>query len=129
MTTIALIDDHKIFCDSLGSLINDFEGYSISWCAHDGAKAIQLLENEQQTPDIILLDIKLPVMSELEVAKWLFENKKEIKVLALNTAEKLHRVRNVTKEKLFPCLLCMVKMIVSFYKKQKQWHGNGLVIT
>jgi len=30
MTTIALIDDHKIFCDSLASLINDFEGFSVS---------------------------------------------------------------------------------------------------
>ena len=87
MTQIALIDDHKIFCDSLASLINDFEGFSVSWCAQDGTKAIQLLENAQQVPDIILLDIKMPVMSGLEVAKWLFENKKEIKVLALTTEE------------------------------------------
>ena len=87
MTQIALIDDHKIFCDSLASLINDFEGFSVSWCAQDGRKAIQLLENAQQVPDIILLDIKMPVMSGLEVAKWLFENKKEIKVLALTTEE------------------------------------------
>jgi len=87
MTTISLIDDHKIFCDSLASLINDFEGFSVSWCAQDGMKAIQLLENDQQTPDIILLDIKMPVMSGLEVAKWIFENKKGMKVLALTTEE------------------------------------------
>ena len=87
MTQIALIDDHKIFCDSLSSLINDFEGFSVSWCAQDGMKAIQLLENEKHTPDIILLDIKMPVMSGLEVAKWLFENKRDIKVLALTTEE------------------------------------------
>jgi len=87
MTTIALIDDHKIFCDSLASLINDFEGFSVSWCAQDGAKAIQLLENNKEAPDIVLLDIKMPVMSGLEVAKWIFENKKDTKVLALTTEE------------------------------------------
>ena len=87
MTTIALIDDHKIFCDSLASLINDFEGFSAIWCAQDGMKAIQLLQDDSKKPDVVLLDIKMPVMSGLEVAKWLFENKKEVKVLALTTEE------------------------------------------
>ena len=83
MTTIALIDDHKIFCDSLASLINDFEGFHVSWCVQDGRKAIQLLQDGKNLPDIILLDIVMPGMSGIEVAKWLFENKKEIKMLAL----------------------------------------------
>ncbi|MEO6812521.1 MAG: response regulator transcription factor [Ginsengibacter sp.] len=87
MTTIALIDDHKIFCDSLAGLINDFEGFKVVWCVQDGMKAIQLLENNKDLPDIILLDIVMPGMSGIEVAKWLFENKKEIKVLALTMEE------------------------------------------
>lgn len=69
MTKVELIDGHAIFCDSLSGLINDFEGFSVSWCAQDGMKAIQLLENAKEIPDIILLDIKMHVMSRLEVAK------------------------------------------------------------
>ncbi|MEO8962392.1 MAG: response regulator transcription factor [Ginsengibacter sp.] len=87
MTTIALIDDHKIFCDSLAGLINDFEGFKVLWCIQDGNKAIQLLQDDNNLPDIILLDIVMPAMSGVEVAKWLFENKKEIKVLALTMEE------------------------------------------
>ena len=86
MTTVALVDDHTIFCDSLASLINDFEGFSVSWCARDGEKAIDMLQSNN-VPDILLLDIRMPGMSGLEVAKWIFENKKEIKVLALTTEE------------------------------------------
>ena len=59
----------KIFCDSLSSLINNFEWFSVNWSAQDGMKAIQLLENTQQVPDIVLLDIKMPGISGLEVAK------------------------------------------------------------
>ena len=84
---MALIDDHAIFCDSLSSLINEFEGFSVCWTANDGMRAIQLLEQKENVPDIILLDIIMPGMSGIEVAKWIFENKKEIKVLALTMEE------------------------------------------
>ncbi len=87
MTQIALIDDHKIFCDSLASLINDFDGFTVSWTAQDGSKAIELLKLDQNVPDIILLDIIMPGTSGLEVAKWIHENRKEIKVLALTMEE------------------------------------------
>ena len=87
MTTIGLIDDHVIFCDSLSSLINDFADFSVCWCAHNGAEAIGFLEQEKDLPDIILLDIKMPGMSGIEVAKWIFENKKDIKVVALTMEE------------------------------------------
>jgi CheY-like chemotaxis protein len=77
MTKIALIDDHTIFCDSLSSLVNEFEGFSVCWTAHDGAGAIRLLEQNENVPDIVLLDIVMPGMSGIEVAKWIFENKRE----------------------------------------------------
>jgi len=87
MTTLALIDHHKIFCDSLASLINDFQGFSVCWTAHNGKMAIHLLEQNQNLPDILLLDIIMPGISGLEVAKLIFDNKKSIKVLALTMEE------------------------------------------
>lgn len=54
MTSIALIDHHhQIFCDSLASLVNDFEGFSVGWCAQDGMKAIHFLQVETRIPDIL----------------------------------------------------------------------------
>lgn len=87
MTTLAIIDDHVIFCDSLANLINDFEGFNVCWCANDGNAAIKLLLQDKQQPDIILLDIIMPGMDGIDLAKWLFENKKDIKVLALTMEE------------------------------------------
>lgn len=122
MTTIALIDDHKIFCDSLAGLINDFEGFHVNWCVQDGRKAIQLLKDDINVPDIILLDIVMPGMNGVEVAKWLFENKKEIKVLALTMEEddnsviqmlqygvKGYLLKNISSEELHLALEQVVK--------------------
>ena len=122
MTTIALIDDHKIFCDSLTGLINDFDGFRAIWCVQDGRKAIELLQDDKNVPDIILLDIVMPGMSGVEVAKWLFENKKEIKVLALTMEEddnsviqmlqygvKGYLLKNISSEELHTALEQVVK--------------------
>jgi len=97
MNQIALIDDHKIFSDSLGGLINDFEGFAVCWTAQDGAKAIQLLQEDKNTPDIILLDIAMPGINGLEVAKWVSENRKGIKILVLTMEEDENSVIQMLK--------------------------------
>ena len=48
---------------------------------------MQLLQDYNNVPEIIWLDIVMPAMGGVEVAKWLFENKKEIQVLALTMEE------------------------------------------
>lgn len=87
MTNIALIDDHKIFSDSLAGLINDFEGFRVIWSAQDGKSAIERLQKDKIQPDIVLLDIVMPGMSGVEVARWISENRNSVKALALTMEE------------------------------------------
>ncbi len=122
MAKVALIDDHAIFCDSLANLINDFEGFTVCWHAQTGMKALGLLQQNNNLPDIVLLDIVMPGMSGIEVAKWIFENKKDIKVLALTMEEddnsviqmlqygvKGYLLKNIGAEELFTALQQVVK--------------------
>ncbi len=83
MTTVALADDHTIFCDSLESLINDFEGFTVLWTALDGAEAILKMQDAASLPDILLLDVNMPKKNGIEVAEWIFTNNKPVHVLAL----------------------------------------------
>ncbi|MEO6719013.1 MAG: hypothetical protein ABIN67_01565, partial [Ferruginibacter sp.] len=50
MTAVALVDDHKIFSDSLAGLINDFEGFTVCWTAQDGIQAIEQLKEDGAMP-------------------------------------------------------------------------------
>lgn len=122
MTQIAIIDDHKIFCDSLEGLINDFEGFHVKWCVQEGSKAINLLQDDHNLPDVVLLDIVMPGMNGVEIAKWIYENKKEIKVLALTMEEddnsviqmlqygvKGYLLKNISSEELHAALEQVVK--------------------
>lgn len=87
MTTVALADDHKIFCDSLVSLINDLEDFKVIWTAHDGNDAVYRLSHGDSLPDILLLDINMPGKNGLEVAWWVAEHKIPVSILVLTMEE------------------------------------------
>jgi DNA-binding NarL/FixJ family response regulator len=83
MHTVALADDHTIFCDSLKSLINDLDGFTVMWTAPDGEEAIKRLAVDTNLPDIFLLDINMPKKNGIEVAEWICANNKPVHILAL----------------------------------------------
>lgn len=86
MITVALADDHKIFCESLVSLINDLDDFEVIWTVHDGVEAIEKL-SEDRLPEILLLDINMPRKDGIEVARWMEENNKPVSVLVLTMEE------------------------------------------
>ena len=122
MTTIAIADDHKIFCDSLESLINDFEGFSVIWTAQDGDKTVEMLQQPGLAPAILLLDINMPGKNGIEVAEWLYKNNLPVHILALtmenddNSVVKMlqygvkgYLLKSVSAEELFNALQSVVK--------------------
>lgn len=81
--TIALVDDHHLFTESLAGLINSLPGYQVVLTAGNGRALQEQLKN--QVPDIILLDVSMPEMDGYATAEWLREAHPGIAVLALST--------------------------------------------
>lgn len=82
---VFITDDHALFCKSLEMLINSFEDYTVGFIAHNGKELIFRLQNPSlDDPDIILLDLNMPVMNGLETMDWIAANRAEIPVLVLS---------------------------------------------
>ncbi len=79
---IILVDDHTLLRDALSSLIHSFEEFSVINSLNNGTELIRALSDGYK-PDIVLLDLNMPILDGFETAKWLNENYPEIKILIL----------------------------------------------
>ena len=81
-STIILADDHILLRDALSTLINSFPKFSVISLASNGAEVIKAIE-ENKIPDIVILDLNMPVMDGYDTAAWLKTNHPAIKILIL----------------------------------------------
>ena len=91
ITQVALVDDHRLFRSGIASLINNFPGYKVLFEASNG-KDLTLKISKKLHPDIILLDINMPVMDGLETARWLQEHYPEINIIVLSMFDDADKV-------------------------------------
>ncbi|WP_312341861.1 response regulator transcription factor [Chryseobacterium binzhouense] len=82
--TIIIVDDHLLIAKALESIINNFPGFTVKGVAENGKALIEKLQATEEKPDIILLDISMPIMDGFETAQWLRKNLPDIKVMALS---------------------------------------------
>lgn len=82
--SIIIVDDHLLFAKSLKIMVDSFQGYSVTEIFSNGQEFINYYDKEGEYPDIVLLDIKMPVMNGLETMAWIKENNPEQKVVALS---------------------------------------------
>jgi two-component system, NarL family, invasion response regulator UvrY len=83
MVKVALADDHILLRNGLAGLINGFDGYTVLFEANNGQDLMNTLDTNN-LPDLVLLDINMPVKDGFETALWLKQNHPDIKVLALS---------------------------------------------
>ena len=79
---VILVDDHILLRDTLATLIDSFEECSIAAVASNG-KELQRLIASGHEPDIVVLDLNMPVMDGYETAQWLQEQHPSAKILIL----------------------------------------------
>jgi len=84
--SIAIVDDHALFRKSLAVLINLFSTYTVDYDAANGKDFIAQLK-PKSLPDIVLMDINMPVMDGYAATSWIRDNYPQIKVLALSTMD------------------------------------------
>ncbi|WP_234735026.1 response regulator transcription factor [Tellurirhabdus bombi] len=94
-TSIAIVDDHRLFAYSLSDLVQKFDNYEVTIVAEHGRDLLKYL-NRGDRPQLVLLDVHMPEMDGFTTAAYLKQNFPDIKVIALSMMDQEdHVVRMV----------------------------------
>ena len=80
--SIILADDHILLRNALSALINSFPEFNVITLAGDGTEVIKAIE-DGNIPEIVILDLSMPIMDGYETTRWLHDNHPAIKILIL----------------------------------------------
>jgi DNA-binding NarL/FixJ family response regulator len=80
---VIICDDQAIVRDGLAMLLKLEPDIDIIGIAEDGAEAVEMVADKK--PDLILMDLKMPIMNGVEATRQIAAKYPEVKVLVLTT--------------------------------------------
>lgn len=80
---VLIVDDHPVVRTGIRNMLEPAMGISVVGEASTGSEALQMIESLQ--PNVVLLDMKLPDMSGIDVIKQIYEAKSSSRVLGLSS--------------------------------------------
>ncbi len=91
MIQVVIVDDHQLVIDGLNALLKDEKDITVVAQANNGQDGLRYIQSLR--PDIVLLDIDMPVMNGLVTAEKIKDTIPEVKVIMLS----LHRESSILK--------------------------------
>lgn len=82
--TIAIVDDHLLIAKAIAGIIEQFSNYRVIYEVENGKVLQERFLHPDGIPDIVLLDISMPVMNGFETAQWLKKEQPSVLIMALS---------------------------------------------
>jgi DNA-binding NarL/FixJ family response regulator len=79
---IALIDDHDLFREGIRLVLSQIDGFEVVFDTSDGHSFLDYLQNS--TPDIVLMDINMPLIDGVETTKKALQLLPSLRIIALS---------------------------------------------
>jgi two-component system response regulator NreC len=80
--SLVIADDHEIFRDGLALMLSKQEGLILAGQAGNGRELVELVE--KTSPDLVITDIKMPLMDGIDATRLLLKIKPDLKIIALS---------------------------------------------
>jgi DNA-binding NarL/FixJ family response regulator len=78
---VLIADDHRLFAEALEAILTADDRIELVGLAGDGEEAVRLAE--EQRPDVILMDISMPLMDGIDAAKAIKAADEDVSILML----------------------------------------------
>jgi DNA-binding NarL/FixJ family response regulator len=90
---VLIADDHEVVRKGIKSMIEGHQGWQVCGEAADGRDAVA--QSHSLTPDVVVLDVSMPVLNGLEATRQILKSRPATKVLILSMHETEQVVQQV----------------------------------
>ncbi|MCB0453934.1 MAG: response regulator transcription factor [Flavobacteriaceae bacterium] len=85
--SVVVVDDHFLLSQAIGGLVQKFDNFDVLYLCKNGRELLDKFEDPKNIPDLVLMDIKMPILNGIETAEKLKKDYPDVKVLALSIEE------------------------------------------
>ncbi len=83
MTRVLIVDDQEVVREGLRAILSTAPGIEVVGVAGNGAEAVEAVAARQ--PDVVLMDLNMPIMNGVAATRALLATNPEVRVLVLTT--------------------------------------------
>jgi len=95
MINVFLVDDHQLFLDGLKAILEIDQNIHIVGESSNGQTLIDLLEKPETNIDVVILDVEMPEINGIEVAKGIVGKYPKVKILIVSMYKKKNYILNL----------------------------------
>jgi DNA-binding NarL/FixJ family response regulator len=88
---VVVVDDHELLRAGTRRILDEANGFSVVGEAEDGETALRVVAEVE--PDVVLVDIRLPSMNGIDLARMILTDMPEVTVLILSAYDDENYVR------------------------------------
>ncbi|MEO9570688.1 MAG: response regulator transcription factor [Polaribacter sp.] len=86
--SVVIVDDHTLLSQAIAAMVNTFEKFKVLYTCKNGQELIDKFSSSAKfIPDVVLMDIKMPIMNGIETTEWISNNYQNVNVMALSVED------------------------------------------
>lgn len=86
--SVVVVDDHTLLSQAIEGMVNTFDKFKVLYTCKNGKEvAEKFAASPKNVPDIVLVDVNMPVMNGIETTEWIVENHPDVHVMALSVED------------------------------------------
>ena len=83
MTKILICDDQELVCEGLKAILGTSSEIDVVGMTNNGLEALEFVQEHEV--DVVLMDLKMPIMNGIQATKEIKEKKPDVHILILTT--------------------------------------------
>jgi DNA-binding NarL/FixJ family response regulator len=86
--SVVVVDDHTLLSQAIEGMVNTFDKFKVLYTCKNGKEvADKFSGSPKNIPDIVLVDVNMPVMNGIETTEWIVKNHPHVHVMALSVED------------------------------------------